>query len=83
MATIKITKKSMLSNIVRTQEFEMTPTQYATYCKGTSTVQTIFPELTRNEREFLISGITAQEWEDTMNEDEQASQETSEHLEQS
>ena len=70
MPKFAFTKKSMLSGIVRTKSFEMTDAQHLEYVKGNKTVQTIFPELTRDEREFLISGITAKEWEDTMNDEE-------------
>lgn len=61
-----ITQKSSLTGVVRTQGFMMTPEQFAEYMLPSHQrrpLQLIFPELSADDREFLISGITAEEWE--------------------
>lgn len=64
--TYSITQTSRLTGVTRTKKFEMTPEQFAEYSLPSHQrrlLQLIFPELSADDREFLISGITPEEWE--------------------
>ena len=63
---IKVTKKSIVSGKSNTMELDITQENLDMYEDiGGRLVQDIFPNLDKGEREFLISGITPQEWEET------------------
>ncbi len=40
------------------------------YAGGKERIQDVFPHLTADEREFLMTGITAKEWKDAFGEEE-------------
>ena len=61
---MKITKKSQLTGKVHTMDLDVTQEQIDRWQRGTL-IQTTIPQLRPDEREFLISGITPQEWEET------------------
>lgn len=61
-----ITKESVLTGNVHTQGIMMTPEQFAEYSLPPNKrrpIQLIFPEMSADDREFLISGMTREEWE--------------------
>ncbi len=60
-----ITNKSKVSGKVRTMELDVTEAQLTRYNSGRFTLQDCFPNLSADEREFIKSGITADEWEET------------------
>jgi hypothetical protein len=60
-----ITNKSKVSGKVRSMELDVTSDQLTRYNSGHFTLQDCFPNLTPDEREFIKSGITADEWEET------------------
>ena len=64
---MKITKKSQLTGKVHTQDLNVTQEQIDRWQRGTL-IQTAIPQLRPDEREFLISGITPKEWEETFGE---------------
>ena len=51
-----------MTRVSHTQEFKMTRGQQERYFDGKEMIRTIFPDYTRDQREFLASGITAEEW---------------------
>jgi hypothetical protein len=54
---------SMLTGINHTRLYEMTREQIAAYTsEKRPLIQEIFPELNDEEREFLMTGITPEEW---------------------
>ena len=55
-------RTSILSGITRTKEFDVTEEQYNAWRDG-ALIQNVMPHLSYDEREFLISGATAEEWE--------------------
>lgn len=57
-----ITKRSPISGQLNSLELDITQAQLDEYNTGKKLVQNIFPNLTRDEREFLISGTTAEDW---------------------
>lgn len=62
-----ITKKSQLSGQENTMELDVTPEQMQRFERRRETgeyVQTIFPHLSAPEREFILSGITPEEWDE-------------------
>ena len=61
---MKITRKSPFTGQVHTMDIEVTDEQVADYESGTL-LQRAFPHLSADEREFIKTGITPQEWEDT------------------
>lgn len=59
-----ITNKSKISGKVRSMDLPITEQQLNRYNTGRFTLQDCFPNLTPDEREFIKTGITADEWEE-------------------
>ena len=59
---MKVTRKSMLTGIVRTIDIDVTAKQLEAWRRG-EVIQDAMPNLTDAEREFLISGATQEEWD--------------------
>lgn len=59
-----VQKISVFTGKLNSMEIEMTHEQFLEYTdkKRTRKIQEIFPTLTPDEREFLISGTTSEEW---------------------
>lgn len=66
---LSITRKSQLSGITRTLELDITPQQAADYLNG-ALIQDAFPNLSADEREFIMTGITPEEWDAAFEEGE-------------
>ena len=66
---MKITKRSMISGVLHTREIQITEVQLDQMKKGKH-VQWLCPHLSPDDREFLISGITPEEWQATFGDDE-------------
>lgn len=64
---MKVTRKSQISGIEHTLELPITAEQLADYEAGTL-VQKAFPDLEPPLREFIMSGITPEEWQRTFGE---------------
>lgn len=62
---MKITRISQATGIERTIDFDITEEQWNDYLSGTL-IQNAFPTLSPEEREFIITGITADEWDEFM-----------------
>lgn len=56
-----ITRTSILSRKTATRDVPCTPEQYAKWEAGMH-IQDAMPNVPAEEREFLISGITPEEW---------------------
>jgi 7,8-dihydro-6-hydroxymethylpterin-pyrophosphokinase len=65
---MQIQRTSMMTNVTRTLDLDITEEQVSAYMNG-ALIQNAFPNLTASEREFILTGITAEEW-DTMSEEE-------------
>ena len=59
---MKITKVSMLSKLKRSLELDVTDEEIKAWKAG-MLIQDAMPRLTTDEREFMMTGITAEEWE--------------------
>jgi hypothetical protein len=60
---MKITKVSMLSKLERSLELDVTAEEIKAWKSG-MLIQDAMPRLTTDEREFMMTGITAEEWEE-------------------
>lgn len=58
---MKISIRSMLTKKTRTFELPVTPEQYDTF-KGGQAAAVCFPTLSAEQRQWLITGITTEEW---------------------
>lgn len=65
---MQIQRTSIITGITRTLNLDITEEQISAYMNG-ALIQKAFPNLTADEREFILTGITAEEW-DTMREEE-------------
>jgi hypothetical protein len=64
---IAVTRTSQLSGIRRTLTLRMRYDDYLRWQEGTL-IQEALPYLTPDQREFLMTGITEEEWEDMFGE---------------
>lgn len=58
---MRITKTSKLTGIIHTLEIDVTDRMIERW-KGGVYIQAVMPHLSADEREFLMTGITADEW---------------------
>lgn len=68
--TIKLTMTSSISGKENTMEIKVTQKQWDDWQDGTL-IQNAMPHLSPDEREFIITGITAQEWDETFKESDE------------
>lgn len=69
---MKITKTSIISGITRTLEIDVTIEQINRWENG-ELIQSCMPNITPDEREFIMTGITKDEWDSTFVEDDNPS----------
>ena len=68
---IQVTRQSVLTRQMNTMELPISQEHLDIYdTVGDILVQDAFPNLDKGQREFLISGITPQEWNKTFGEDD-------------
>lgn len=58
------TKRSELTGRVNQMELPVTPEQIREWQVSRTLIQNAFPQLTPDQREFLLTGSTQQEWDD-------------------
>lgn len=58
---MKITRTSMISGVTRTLDLEISEDEWKSFMNGTL-IQYAFPNISASEREFILSGITSEEW---------------------
>jgi hypothetical protein len=63
-----ITRKSLISGNINTMSLPITEEQYNAWEQGTL-VQVAMPHLSPDEREFVMTGITPEEWAETFGEE--------------
>ncbi len=61
----------MLSGIKRTIAIDITEEQLKRWESGEDLIQNIMPNLSDNEREFILTGSTPEEWDENMKEDDE------------
>ena len=57
-----LSRRSILSGKVHTMELGITQSQLEAYERGPLMIDQAFPHLTADEREFIMTGITPEEW---------------------
>ena len=60
--TVVIQRRSAISGKVNTMDLPVTEAQVSAWRNG-GLIQEVMPHLNAEEREFLISGVTPEEWE--------------------
>jgi hypothetical protein len=71
---MKITRKSPLTGITRTKEIDVTIAQILAWEEG-ELIQNAMPQLSADDREFVKTGITGEEWDQLFGGAEEAEQE--------
>ena len=61
---MQITMKSGFSGKTNTLEIDVTHKQLEDWRAGKGLIQDVMPNLTPDEREFLMTGATANEWDE-------------------
>lgn len=67
---MKITKKCPFTGKINTMDIPLTEAEFLRIELRNELIQNIVPHLSADHREFLISGITPDEWNKTFNSDE-------------
>ena len=62
---MKIRKRSIMSGEYNSMDIEVTIKQLADW-EGGKLIQNVMPELSSDEREFIMTGITPEEWKSLM-----------------
>lgn len=60
---MQITRVSLISGIERTREIDVTQAQIDAWQSGTL-IQKAMPNLSDDDREFMLTGITQDEWDE-------------------
>ena len=66
---LSVTKPSMLSGLENTMVLDITFEQYDAW-RGGALIQDAMPNLIPDEREFLMTGITSEEWDNEYKEED-------------
>ena len=64
---MKITRHSLFTSIPHTMDLPITEAQLQAWRSGT-VIQQAMPQLTPEQREFLVTGTTTDEWQQFMDE---------------
>jgi hypothetical protein len=59
---MKITRTSMFSGVTRTLDLPVTQEQLDAWTAGTL-IQEAMPQLSADQREFVMTGVTSEEWD--------------------
>ena len=65
-----ITRTSQWSGITRTIDLNVSEEQITKWLDG-ELIQDAMPQLTQAEREFIMTGMTEEEWNEIFNDDEE------------
>jgi hypothetical protein len=71
----QVTRQSMVSGKTRTKKLVATAEQWAALDKG-ALIQNALPHLSLDDREFILTGITGEEWDDAFPEEDEADEGT-------
>jgi hypothetical protein len=64
-----ITRQSPYTGITASIEIPVTQSQFDMWRQGTP-IQTAMPDVSPDDREFIVTGLTASDWEDMMKDEE-------------
>ena len=63
---MQITRISLLTGKTHQKDIPVNPELLRAYEEGKGLVQDLFPDLSSEDREFLMTGITKEEWENAL-----------------
>jgi hypothetical protein len=63
-----ISRKSVITGIERNRSIPVNPDDYFAWKAGLGSIQELMPYLTDSDQEFILSGITDDEWNDAFEE---------------
>lgn len=63
-----IKKKSVITGIVRALDIPVNPDDYAVWKDGLDSIENAMPYLNDYDREYILSGITRDEWDSAFSE---------------
>lgn len=66
---MQVTRVSILTGTERTRDLPITEQELARF-EGGELVQNVWPQLTPGDREFIMTGITEEEWEENFKEED-------------
>ena len=64
-----IKRTSVFTGIERSKEIDITQDQLDRWQSGEDLIQNIMPNISADDREFIMTGITSEEWDGTFKED--------------
>lgn len=67
---MKVTRKSPLTHEINSMDLDITAEQVIRWDRG-ELIQDVFPHLTPDEREFIQTGITPEDWNEMVGETEE------------
>lgn len=67
---MQVERTSMLSGKTTQREIDCTPEQLLLYKRG-ALIQEAFPNLSAEDREFLMTGVTPEEWNEHFRDDDE------------
>ena len=67
---MKITRTSMFTGIERTLDLDFTAEQLAEWKNG-KLIQNAMPNLSADDREFIMTGVTSEEWANEFGDEEE------------
>jgi hypothetical protein len=67
---MKISKRSAFTGKVNTMDIPITESELIAWQNSHVLIQRMFPHLSDDQREFLLSGVTPEEWNECMGEEE-------------
>ena len=65
-----VVRKSILTGIVRKRDLDITEAQFEAWQNG-ALIQDAMPQLSVSDREFLINGVTDEEWRQAFGEEDE------------
>jgi hypothetical protein len=68
---VAVTRRSVFSGEVRTMILPVTTQQQDDYINNRGPIQNIMPNLTCDQREFILSGATPEEWDANVPEEDE------------
>jgi len=70
LQTYEVTAVSRISKETNTRRMKFSKQQLHAWANGEDLVQNCFPQLSPEDREFLMTGITPEEWDSMFGEEE-------------
>lgn len=61
---MQIKRKSVITGVERVRDIPVNPDDLIAWEHGLGNIQDVMPYLNDNDREFILSGITPEEWDD-------------------